>query len=314
MSVSVGFVILSHRGGDQMCRLVAALDREYDRPPIVIHHDFGQSQIDTEGFGHNVQFVRPHLKTSWANISVVNAALSAISLLYRETGPDWFFLLSGQDYPIMSGHNVRQALGNANVDAFIDIWPTEPGKTAAAELVGECNPGLSHFGLEGYRRMRWKLQFLQQFWVPILRLRPRLRIGRMTWRLPVKARHPFTNDFASYYGDLWFGANRRAAKTLVESSAKLEELQRYSRRRFLPEEGYFAIALANVPRLRLCRNNRRFVRWEGGNHPKLLNEDDLGELLSSGCFFARKFDADAPVLDRIDERLLSQRSTLSLIP
>lgn len=311
MDVTVGFVILSHRGGGFLPRLINALDREYDRPPIVVHHDFGQAPLDTSPFGPNVQFVQPHLHTAWASISVVRAALQAIRLLYRDGGPDWFFLLSAQDYPIMSGARVRSELKNADVDAFVDIWPTQKGTAASATLVGEGNPGLRHFGLEGYRQMRWKLQFLQQVWLPAIRFRPRLRIGRLTWRPPIRARHPFNDQFLSFYGDLWFGANRKAARVLIEPPTKLLELQRYSRLRFLPEEGYFAIALGNTPGLKLSRDNRRFVNWLGGNHPKDLDESDIDEMLESRSFFARKFGDGAPVLDAIDARLARSESLVA---
>lgn len=303
MSARVGFAILSHKSGDYLPRLIRALDREYDQPPIAVHHDTSRAPIDFDVFRSNVEFVRPSLKTSWASISVVQAALQAFALLHRGEGPDWTFLLSAQDYPIMSGARVRRELGDTDVDAFVDIWPTEPGTSAAAALVGDCSPGMAHFGLEGYRKMRWKLQFLQQFWVPLVRLNPSLRIGRHTWRLPIKARHPFDRDFRSFYGDLWFAANRKAVEELLNPGPKELALQSYSKRRFLPEEGYFAIALANRPGLRLCRDNRRFVKWAGGDHPKLLEESDVDEMLASGCFFARKFDERAPVLDLIDQRL-----------
>lgn len=310
MSASVGFVILSHRSGGFLPRLIAALDGEYDRPPIVIHHDFGQAELDTSLFGDNVQIVRPHVRTAWGHISLVKAVLRSIELLYRDGGPDWFFLLSAQDYPIMPGERVRSELAKADVDAFVDIWPMEQATKAAATLVGDGNAGMRHFGLEGYRKMRWKLQFRQQLWLPIMRFRPRLRIGRLTWRPPIKARHPFHQGFKSFYGDLWFCANRKAARILVDPSPDLLALQRYSARRFLPEEGYFAIALGNSPGLKLCRDNHRFVKWQGEDHPKELDEGDADEMLASGNFFARKFQDGAPVLDVIDARLDNGRLQL----
>ena len=50
---TVGFVILSHERDERLARLVDALNREYDDPPIVIHHDFGQARIDTSGWPYS---------------------------------------------------------------------------------------------------------------------------------------------------------------------------------------------------------------------------------------------------------------------
>jgi hypothetical protein len=52
------------------------------------------------------------------------------------------------------------------------------------------------------------------------------------------------------------------------------------------------------------RDNRRFTDWNGGGaHPRILTEDDLPAMLSSGAFFARKFAHASPVLERLDEAL-----------
>ena len=86
MGVSVGFVILSHQAGGQLLRLTRRLAAEYNNPPIVCHHDFGQAPLDISAFGDRVRFVRPHLATSWGKLSVVHAVLSAIGSRARELG------------------------------------------------------------------------------------------------------------------------------------------------------------------------------------------------------------------------------------
>ena len=53
----LGFVILSHEPrSEPLRRLVSRLNQILDFPPIVCHHDFHKSALDTTGFSGNVNF------------------------------------------------------------------------------------------------------------------------------------------------------------------------------------------------------------------------------------------------------------------
>jgi hypothetical protein len=87
-------------------------------------------------------------------------------------------------------------------------------------------------------------------------------------------------------------------------------LMRHYRRTIVPSESFFATVLMNDPELRVSSDDRRFVSFApGAAHPDVLTEADLDRLMASGAHFARKFDAeaDAAVLDRLDELRLSRR-------
>ena len=79
MNSSIGFVVISHLDLQRLERLIGALNRTYDEPPIAIHHDFFQSNIDVSRLSGNIVFVRPHLRTHWADASIVHADLSGAS-------------------------------------------------------------------------------------------------------------------------------------------------------------------------------------------------------------------------------------------
>jgi hypothetical protein len=301
---SIGFIILSHEKDTKLSRLIAALNREYDAPPIVVHHDLSQADRDICEFPHNVRFVRPSLRTGWAKWSVVDGALRGLRMLFEHDGPDWFFLLSAADYPIMRGSAVRTELGTTACDAFIDARPIEPSIRPRAKIIGEYNQKLSHFAAEDNRALKWRLMCGLQIWLPIIRLKPRLRPGKFTFRPNVEGRHPFSNTFGCFYGDHWFTGNRRAAQALLEPSATNVRLQAHLRHRTQADESYYATMLANAHGLTLCRNNRRFAEWNGGGaHPIILSEREIAEGLTSGAFFARKMPDDDRLAQLIDTYL-----------
>lgn len=301
---SVGFVILSHAHPEQALRLVDTLNRMYHFPPIAWHHDLSQSPLDVAKVLPNVRLVTPSLRTGWGKFSVVRAFLAALELLYTSDDPDWFCLLSGADYPTSSADAVLQELEAAECDAFLDVHQLGPTRPRA-QIVGDWNPSLAH--LETSEQYRAKDRFYNkgQLWVPLLRTRPRLRLGRHTFHLPIDGRHPYSSHFGLFWGDHWFTANRRAADVLLSPTANHRKLARHLTRRVFPEECYYQTVLCNSPRLTICRDNRRFAVWNGGGaHPMMLGEAELPPILASGAHFARKFAPGAPVLDDLDRTLL----------
>ena len=103
--VPIGFVVLSHSEPALLRRLLRALDRAYRNPPIAVHHDFSQCAlpVDVGRWSADLQFVRPHVETQWAHISIVEGFLAALENLYAARAPDWFVLLSASDFPVREG-------------------------------------------------------------------------------------------------------------------------------------------------------------------------------------------------------------------
>lgn len=117
----LGFVVLSYSSSPTLARLVAALNRTYSNPPIVIHHDFSQSPLPLTSaqLGNNISVVRPHYKTQWAHISVVDATLTALETIFQKHALNWFCLLSAACYPVARGPDVIDELANSPYDAYL---------------------------------------------------------------------------------------------------------------------------------------------------------------------------------------------------
>lgn len=304
--LSIGFVILSHRGSDLLGRLIEVLNEQYHTPPIAVHQDFGQDDLAGYEAPDNVRFVRPHVATGWGRYGVVEGALKALRLLYDTSDPDWFFLLSAADYPAMPGAAVRAELANAAVDAFMDIHDFG-GAQAQARLVGSANPQLSHFDNPPNRRMTWGRYVGAQLWLPILRRKPSggLRLGRYTLHLPYRAfGSPFTPERPCFYGDHWFAGNRRVAQILLQPDRFDGQVERALKHRSVPEEAYYHSVLCARPELTISRDNRRFAEWNGGGaHPSDLTPDNTRRAFAAKAFFARKYTPGSPALDTADRLL-----------
>jgi hypothetical protein len=247
--------------------------------------------------------VSPHVKTRWAQFSIVEAILRALELLYRDAAPDWFVLLSGADYPTMRSDKVLIDLTSNEMDVLLDFqevlkFPSDSSYSAPDNQ----NPGLQHFGTPENSRLAWRRYVASSVWFPILRSGPRL--GRYTVYFPFEAwRSPFGPDFKCFYGSTWLTGNRKVAEILLKPTDKHMHLRRYLRWRVMGDECYFQTVLGNAPHLKIDRVTRRFCVWDGGYHPNVLGLDDLPAIVSSKAHFARKFSPDSPVLDEIDRML-----------
>lgn len=304
----IGFVILSHENDGKLPRLIRALDDSYGKPPIVVHHDFSQAFFDVADFATNVTFVQPSVPTRWADWSAVDGTLRAFRKLIQDPEVDWAFLLSAADYPIRDGEDVRRELGHCPCDALIDLRPCVPGHRSRARTVGHTSSVMSFMDSAANHELKRRFYMSPQWWIPIVRRKPRWRLGRYTFRPSFDGRHPFTREQAAFYGDHWWGGTRRAIEAVLDEQGFAAKLRRHYRWRTQPDESYYHSVLAARDDLTLCLDNRRFAEWNGGGaHPQILTEADLQPMFASGAFFARKFAADAPVLDAIDAHLAARR-------
>ena len=263
MSKRIGFVILSHSQPQLLCRLVLCLQKIYDNPPIAIHHDFEQCPIRQDKFPSNVKFVSPHVKTRWAQFSLVVAAMRALDLLYQTSEPEWFFLLSGADYPVLSANIVNQELLSNKVDALLDYREVDQN---GRDFICSApqNPALKHYASPDNIGLAWRRYVGLNIWLPVIRKGP--RIGRLTLYPPVRDwKSPFDRDFKCFYGDQWFAGNYKVAQILLSPTEKHLQLRSYLQMRTVADECYYHSVLGNSQGLKISTSTRRFSEWLTGD-------------------------------------------------
>lgn len=299
----IGFVILSYNEPGQLLYLTKVLGAMFTDPPIVCHHNFDQCDLVPQSFPSNVRFVRPHIGTRWGHITTPLAAMRAFSILRNEHAPDWYFLLSGSDYPAMSAMDVLAELAHSPYDVYLDhreisydAYP--PGQNA--------NDG--GFGRKGWIRLAYDRYCAYRMWWPRISAE-RLRAGRLPVRREwVCIRDPSTLKWLQrkrpqriFGGRFWFHANHKAICHLLENASP--DTLRYYRPRPIPEESLFHTVLC-ASDLRIYHDSKRYEDWtEGEAHPKWLTLADIPRIAASGALFARKFRPDGVVQRAINERL-----------
>lgn len=298
----LAFAVLSYNNPDQLLRLTNTLSKLYDSPYIVCHHNFTMCPLDEGNFPANCQFLHPHIDTRWGDISTVRAGLLAIEKLHQIDGWDWFFLLSGSDYPSAKPENVMRELGSASFDALLDIRLIKYDRDAAE--------GSDSKGQFGFSRLRWPSIGYDRYLAYDVSYPSLTRRFRATKRC-IKIRNPlwlrmlgkWPASFQVYGGELWCGGNRRTAEVLAGHPERHSILQFFHSKQ-IPEEAVYHTIIRNSDLTVGSSGNRRFSKWpEPVAHPKWLAEEDFIDIINSDAWFSRKFLPDDPVLDRLDEHL-----------
>jgi hypothetical protein len=304
MNPPIGFVLLVNPFNplEQSARLIWKLNRMFDHPPIACHHDFGKNPNFISDCPKNVQMVHPHVNTKWADFSCIEAAISALRLLYTgANAPDWFIYLSSADYPIKPAARIIQDLQTSPFDAYIEhrlvqykhyaynADPSHPESYKGADWLKHCH--------KLYCSFRVTIPSLTRYFTP------RTRTYWLDHPLITAGRLPFSDSFRCCAGEAWFCTNRKSALALLKFYDEDRAVAAHYRRVLVPEESYFQTVLANSPSLKLSQNTLRYADWTaGGSHPKILKMEDLPRMAVSNAHFARKFDetTDAKVLDELD--------------
>ncbi|MCU0550135.1 MAG: beta-1,6-N-acetylglucosaminyltransferase [Leptolyngbya sp. Prado105] len=289
MALTVGFILLTHDHPTQIQRLIDRLNRMFNYPPIVCHHDFSKCPFAIEQFSRNVLFVQPSIQTGWGQYSLIEAAIQSIKRLHRRL-PDWTIFLSGSDYPIKSATQIISDLASSQADLHMIAEWIDPAMLQ------------SDWHHEMYARYYTKWLPMPAWIATPLKLNwQRLRIKPMAL---VKPFVPYSPELQCYAGGQWFCGNARSLNYILNYHYTQPKLSLHLKDVMFPEETYFQTIVANAANLTIDSNDWRYIDWsEGGSHPKILTLADLPKILESSAHFARKFEPDSPALDELDRYL-----------
>lgn len=213
----------------------------------------------------------------WGDFSLVRATLKALSAaLSLRPEPDYFILLSGQDYPIKSVSHIERFFEEHQQSVFMRHFPLpyEPWPSG------------------GFRRIdRWHV-----------------RVGRRHLALPLPRRFP--EGYEPYGGSQFWSLPREAAAYVSRFAHEETSFVRFFEHVYIPDELFFPTVLLNSSfRDYVMNDNLRYIEWTpsddgNGGGPKVWRTEDFAELAVSSKLFARKFDVtvDESILDLLDRR------------
>jgi hypothetical protein len=300
---AVGFVLVTHKSPEQIVFLCRALSDKFGGAPIAVHHDVSQSDLPLSKLPSNASVVKNPVQTKWGSLTIVEGYLLALGLLYQTASPDWAVSLSAADYLATTPEQILAYLQSTPADVLMDFRELRIG---VPEPEDACSPGAvfhtPYYIESSYSRLvtpKVHNRIRRTVFGNKATVRPEPRFIERWFT-------PFNDTFRPYGGDTWHTLNRRAAEVLLRDDEKSQELRRFYRRRFVPDEGYYQPILLNEPGLRFENNNRRYSKWAGSGdqcHPETLTISDVDRVATSGCHFARKFPFDLELYRAMDQAI-----------
>ncbi|KAK7280360.1 hypothetical protein RJT34_25424 [Clitoria ternatea] len=283
------FISGGHQDKDRILRLLLAVYHPRNRYLLHLGRDARDEERQAllvsvtsvpaiRAFG-NVDVVGQADWVTYLGSSNVAIALRAAAILLKlDTGWNWFITLSARDYPLITQDDLSHVFSSVRRDLnFID-----------------------HTGDLG-----WKEGDRFQ---PIV-VDPGLYLARKSQIFQATEKRPTPDAFKLFTGSPWVILSRPFVEFCILGWDNLPRiLLMYFTNVKLSQEGYFHSVICNAPEFKntTVNGNLRYIIWD--NPPKMeplfLNTSIYDLMVESGAAFARQFEVNNPVLDKIDEKIL----------
>jgi len=307
--IAIAWLISAYQKPQQLIHIIERIAGPHDS--VWLHYDRKSPAEELHqlrahfGGDKRIHFFSQH-RVYWGGIQItwVDDYLGH-RLLQSAAHFDYVVHFTGSTYPIKPDQALRQHLATHYGTTFLLLDPDERvdehGSQKSRFFAKE------HFGITPGRNipkypLRWRIRYkLNLKWLRMLR---RLGWHRGACQLP----RAFPSIYRGYVQNVIFREHYLTALADPRSAQLLGQLQYVS----CPDEVFFNTILANtVPPEHLVTNDNlllTFWRRQSAS-PDTLTEADLGALLDSPRFFARKFES-LELLRQVDKRL----AELSLPP
>lgn len=277
------FLILAHDNFRQLQRLIDALD--WPECGIFVHIDRKVRQHPTlHAKNARLEMVAPRIDVRWGHVSQIEAEMSALCAAHQNGTWDYFHIISGVHYPLVSPRQFDEFFGRAARANVLMTMKVDPSQL-------QMRLGYRNFfmkNLVSSNRTVFKLMHI--LWRATLWPQKRLGITRK-----VNPDWPKASQWCALSGEA-------VDKILLHRDGIMKRM----RRTFCCDEFFVPIALyeSGLPVMEYDRLT--FVDFYYGN-AAVMHSDDFNRLKECRCLWARKFtDESSSLINRIDRELRTE--------
>lgn len=278
----IAMLMLCHVLPDQINNLIDSFDSNcFD---FFLHVDKKSDIQPLIRKSENVFFVPDNRRVNvlWGSYSMIQASIELIQFAMQEGTYDYYWLCSGQDYPIKSPEEI--------VAFFKEKTCNFMSFSSSAN-----NP------INGRRNTRFDKR-CEIIYPPCL-------IGKSVWQKALKRlyciatggtghtfkivrrRPPY--ELKLYFGSQWWCLNAQTVQWLMSYIATYREICDFYKHTLCPDESFFQTLVMASPYAEAIEPNLVYIDWSAGkNSPKLLDASDYEAMKASGKLLARKIDSE----------------------
>ena len=222
------------------------------------------------------------VSVEWAQISQVTATLNLLNTAVASArgGYDYYWLISGQDWPLRSVEEIVEFFMQHNGENFIQYWSSKNFGKHIQNNFDKRNQIYFPEWIIG--RKLWQ-KVLKRGWVEISGGYNR------TWRL--FQRKQLEVDF--YFGSQWWCLSRETVNWINKYLAENHDFYDFYRSSSTPDESFFHTLVMLSPFGDETTDNLLYQHFQkGANSPDVLTADDLQRAKESKYLVMRKVDMD----------------------
>ncbi len=291
-NVKLAVLIQCHRLPEQVNLLLEAL--RHEDITIFVHID---RKSDMEGKLRsfpNVRILPPQRRVDvqWAQFSMVEAELSLLNYAREHGSFDYYWMVSGQDFPIVSPDKILDFLeagGDANYVSIIPSLNNGAGQSTNFDKRNEI------------AYPAWLLQrkspirVLRRSWVALT--------GGYHKTFRIFRRTP-PGDIRFYFGAQWICVSRDFVEYALGYLEEHPQYCEFFRLSCVPDESFFQTLLMNSPFASTREDYLHHIQWSPGqSSPDDLHLGDFEKIIASGKLMTRKINGDYELIDRLRDHI-----------
>lgn len=195
-------------------------------------------------------------------------------------GYDYYWLISGQDWPLRSTDEIINFFKKHNGENFVRYWNSKNYGKHQQNNLDKRNQ--IYFPLDIIGRKSWQ-KIVKRVYVE-------LTGGyNKTWKIFM--RKQLETDF--YFGSSWWALTGETVEWIINYLGQHEDYYIFYKNTVCPDESFFQTLVMMSP---YADNKTDYLTYlhfsEGANSPDILRASDFPQAKESGCLVMRKVDMD----------------------
>lgn len=294
--MKLAVLIQCHKNPEQINRLLNAMKN--DSVDFFIHIDKKSNIEDLIERRADVHILAKseRVDVSWGTFSQVQATLNLLNFAASAGNYDYYFLISGQDFPIQSVESLLNYL-SVNVELnYINFLPSLNNGLNKQNNYDKRNQIV--FGDRLLKRNLF-MRTVKRLWITLT--------GGYNKTFKIFRRKNDLN-LKFYFGSQWWCLNREFVEYLFDYLRETPQYIEFFKKTSCPDESFFQTAFMNSSFKAKRKEYLHYIDWtEGKNSPKNLTVDDFDKIIQSGKFMARKIDNDFELIDKLEATVKNGR-------
>lgn len=224
----------------------------------------------------------------WGLYSQVEATLNLLKYAKKHGSFDYYMLISGQCFPVVSPENIVRWLTAKDGKNYMLLFKS----------LHNCAGHSTNYDKRN--------QIIYPKW--IIQRGHVIRVVRRLWvALSGGYEHTFSvflrklpQDVKFFFGSQWWTIHKDFCEYVLRYVAENPWYEEFFQNSSCPDESFFQTLLMNSPFAATRADYIHYIDWsKGGSSPKNLTKEDFDNIVKSQKIFARKIDNDFELIDKL---------------